>query len=308
MTGEARGPEPASPAVAGPAVDRDLPLDSHLHTDLSPDSDVPLDVYCAAAVEHRIPEIAITDHLDFDPRAPAYAFSDVGRRERLVREAAERWASSSLAIRFGVEITYESSREAEIREHLARQPYDFVIGSVHVMAHSPYSGGRVAGWVAGKSFEAIVAPYFDEVLAAIRSGLFDTLGHLDYVKKYLAGHIPADAFAEAPEIYEPALRALVETGTGLEVNSSGLRQAPRETYPPAWAVTRYRELGGRTVTIGSDAHRARSFAHGLAHAYGVAAGAGFEDVAIRRRPGEPRNLDRVAIPERLRSGLRSAAP
>ena len=318
MTSETDGAEPAGAQLAGSRpggaagagreVDRDLPLDAHLHTDLSPDSDVPLDVYCAAAVDRGIPEIAITDHLDFDPRAPAYAFADVARRERIVREAAERWADSGLAVRFGVEITYESAREAEIREHLARQPYDFVIGSVHVMADSPYTAPRVAAWVAGKSFEEVVAPYFAEVLAAIRSSLFDTLGHLDYVKKYLAGHLVPAAFAAAPEVYEPALRALVETGTSLEVNSSGLRQAPRETYPPAWVVARFRELGGRTVTVGSDAHRAHSFAYGLARAYGIAASSGFADVAIRRGPGDPRSLERVPIPERLGPVRGPAAP
>ena len=51
------------------------------------------------------------------------------------------------------------------------------------------------------------------------------------------------------------------------MNSSGLRQAPRETYPAPWVVARFRELGGALVTAGSDAHRAASFAYGLAHAY-----------------------------------------
>ncbi|HLA17097.1 MAG TPA: hypothetical protein VJZ72_09390 [Candidatus Limnocylindrales bacterium] len=32
----------------------DLPLDSHLHTDLSPDSDVPIDVYAALAAFDRV--------------------------------------------------------------------------------------------------------------------------------------------------------------------------------------------------------------------------------------------------------------
>jgi histidinol-phosphatase (PHP family) len=285
----------ALPAV-GPDVDRDLPLDAHLHTDLSPDSDVPIDVYCAAAVERGIPELAITDHLDFDPRAPAFAFSTFAERERVVREAARRWADRGLAIRFGVEISYESRREAEVREHLARHPYDFVIGSVHVMRYSPYTGSRVAAWIAGRSFEEIVAPYFSEVVAAARTELFDTLGHLDYVKKYVAAHVPPAAFAAAPEIYEPVLRALVDTGTGLEVNSSGLRQAPRETYPASWVVARYRAIGGSAVTVGSDAHRAHSFAFGLAHAYGIAAGAGFAEAAIRRGTGTLRAGERVAIP------------
>jgi len=311
-TAPANGRGSASPSASatapGPDVDRDLPLDAHLHTNLSPDSDVPIDAYCAAAVERGIPELAITDHLDFDPRAPAFAFADFGTRERTVREAAERWADRGLAVRFGVEISYESHREAEIRDHLAGHPYDFVIGSVHVMRHSPYTGARVASWVAGKSFAEVVAPYFDEVTAAIRSGLFDTLGHLDYVKKYLAGHVPPAAFAAAPDVYETALRGLVDTGTGLEVNASGLRQAPRETYPAAWAVARFRELGGVVVTAGSDAHRASSFAYGLARAYGIAAAAGFEQVAIRRSPGAPGPTDRVPIPERLRAARPAETP
>jgi histidinol-phosphatase (PHP family) len=292
----------------GPGADRDLPLDAHLHTNLSPDSDVPIDVYCAAAIERGIPELAITDHLDFDPRAPAHAFADFPTRERTVRDAAARWADRGLAIRFGVEISYESHREAEIREHLAGHPYDFVIGSVHVMRYSPYTGAGVAAWVAGKSTAEIVTPYFDEVAAAIRSDLFDTLGHLDYVKKYLGEHVSPAAFAAAPEVYEPLLRALVETGTGLEVNASGLRQAPRETYPAAWVVARFRELGGEVVTAGSDAHRAHSFAYGLARAYEIAAGAGFEQLAIRRAPGASRPTDRVSIPERLRPARPRGAP
>ncbi len=293
-------PGPASATAPGPDVDRDLPLDAHLHTDLSPDSDVPIDVYCAAAIERGIPELAITDHLDFDPRAPAYAFADFAARERTVREAAARWADRGLAVRFGVEISYESDRETEIREHLAAHPYDFVIGSVHVMRHSPYTGARVAAWVAGKSVPEIVAPYFAEVVAAIRSGLFDTIGHLDYVKKYVAAHVPPAALAAVPEVYEPVLRALVDAGTGLEVNASGLRQAPRETYPAPWVVARFRELGGELVTAGSDAHRAHSFAYGLARAYEIAAASGFDQLAIRRAPGVPRPADRVPIPQRLR--------
>jgi histidinol-phosphatase (PHP family) len=128
----------------------------------------------------------------------------------------------------------------------------------------------------------IVAPYFEEIIGAARSGLFDTIGHLDFVKRYLVPHVmPAD-LAAAPELYEPVLRALIEGGTALEVNASGLRQVPRETYPSAAIVARYRELGGRHVTIGSDAHRTEWFAYGLEEAYRHAAGAGFEALTFRR--------------------------
>ena len=273
----------------------DLPLDSHLHTDQSSDSDVPIDVYAAAAVERGIAELAITDHIDFDPRWPNFA-PDVRARERIVREAAERWAPHGVAIHFGLEVSYESGREAEIREYLARHPYDFVIGSVHIGVGSPYEPARVASWTRGRALGSIVAPYFAEVLAAARSGLFDTIGHLDYVKRYIAGRVATSALAARLDLYEPILVALVETGTGLEINTSGLRQAAGETYPSPGAVALYRALGGTRVSTGSDAHRADWFAHGLEAGYRVAVGAGFDAVSFRRGT----ELVALPVPRRLR--------
>lgn len=280
---------------------RDLPLDAHLHTDQSPDADVPIERYAAQAVERGIDEIAITDHLDFVPGTPAFAFTTFTQRERTVREAAERWAPRGVAIRFGVEITYDHEHEPDIRDHLRRHRYDYVIGSVHVYADSPFHESRVAAWAAGRPLAQTVAPYFDEVLRAIRSGLFDTIGHLDFVKRYLVPHVSPTQLAAAPELYEPLLVALVETGTALEVNTSGLRQAPRETYPAAPIVARYRVLGGTAVSAGSDAHRNESFTAGLEAGYGVVAAAGFEHLAVRR--GGPRV--EVILPDRFRPSIGS---
>ena len=260
---------------------RDLPLDAHLHTDLSPDSDVPIDVYARQAAELGIRELAITDHLDFEPGAPAFGYSTYADRERIVRDAAERWGPQGVTIRFGIELTYDRSWEGDIRDHLARHDYDFTIGSVHDRVRSPYHAANVAGWVAGRSLAEIVAPAFDEVEAAARSGLFDTIGHIDVVKRYLHPHVLPERFAEQPELYEPILRALLESGTALEVNTSGLRHGPAETYPSPAIVARFRELGGERLTIGSDAHRAKHFAWALGDGYDVARSAGFERLAVR---------------------------
>jgi len=271
---------------------RDLPLDAHMHTDLSPDSRVPIDVYAAAALERGIAEIAITDHVDFEPGAPAFAYSTFADRERIVRGAAERWGPQGLQIRFGVELTYDRSWEADVRAHLAQHAYDFTIGSVHDRVDSPYGHRRVEAWVAGRSLAEIVAPSFDEVEAAARSGLFDAIGHIDVVKRYLFPHVKPAALEAAPELYEPILRALVESGTALEVNTSGLRYAIGVTFPHPAIVTRFRELGGRAVTVGSDAHRADQLSWGLADGYAIAAAAGFSDLTFRRGPGAAR----VSIP------------
>ena len=259
-----------------------LPLDTHLHTDLSPDADVPIDAYAGLARQRGLAEIAITDHLDFEPGAPAFAFAGYERRRRQVREAAERWAGEP-AIRFGVEITYQAVHEAAIREHLAAHAYDYVIGSVHIMRGDPLaSPASAAAWCAGKTHRQVSVPYFEEVAAAIRSGLFDTIGHLDFVKRYLVEHLGPFEFGQHADIYELLLVALGESGAALEVNSSGLRQQAAETYPSPAAVARFRELGGERVTAGSDAHRLDAFGSGLADAYRVIGAAGFRALAFRR--------------------------
>ncbi len=239
---------------------RDLPLDAHLHTDLSPDSDVPIDVYARQAVERGIAELAITDHVDFRPGAPAYSYSTFEQRERQVREAAERWAPQGVAIRFGAELTYERDYETTSATTSDATPTTSSSGrSTSAPTRRSRRPASPAG-SPGRSLAEIVEPYYVEVEAAARSGLFDTLGHIDFVKRFLAPHVTAADLAAAPELLDPILRALVDSGTALEINTSGLRQAPGETYPSPATVARFRELGGERVTIGSDAHRAEHFA------------------------------------------------
>ena len=275
---------------------RDLPLDSHLHTDLSPDSDVPIDVYAALAVEQGIAELAITDHVDFDARDPAYDFASFADRERSVRDAAERWAPRGVAIRFGAELTYNRTWDADVRAHLARHTYDFTIGSVHDWPDSPYVPSRVRTWATGRPLDEVLAPYVAEIAAAAGSGLFDTIGHLDVVRRYLHGTVSAPEIFGAVELFEPAIRALVDSGTALEVNSSGYRHPDAEAYPGPPLVARYRELGGLAVTAGSDAHRKGHFAWALEAGYRVLAEAGFTALAFRR------GGDRVGVelPARVR--------
>jgi histidinol-phosphatase (PHP family) len=264
------------------ALSSNLPLDAHLHTDQSPDSSVPIDVYAALAVERGIAEICITDHVDFDPRDPAFEYSRFGDRERVVRGAAERWAREGVTIRFGAELTFNRRWEDDVQAHLASYRYDYTIGSVHDWPESPYWPSRVRQWVQGRSLDEVVEPYYAEIIAAARSGLFDTIGHLDVVKRYLHPLITAADLAQRPDLQEPALHAIVESGVALEVNSSGLRYPGAETYPSAATVARFRELGGERVVAGSDAHSRGSFAHRLGEAYGHLAMAGFEALTFRR--------------------------
>jgi histidinol-phosphatase (PHP family) len=270
------------PANTPGTVARYQPLDAHQHTEQSPDSSVPIDAYASLALERGIAEIAITDHVDFDPRDPAYEYSRFDDRERVVRGAAERWARQGVIIRFGAELTYNRRWEADVRAHLKQYRYDYVIGSVHDWPESPYWPSRVREFIQGRKLDEIVAPYYTEIIAAARSGLFDTIGHLDVVKRYLHPYITASDLAARPELKEHALKAIIESGAALEVNSSGLRYPSAETYPSSAVVARYRELGGERVVVGSDAHSRGSFAARLDEPYRHLSAAGFEALSFRR--------------------------
>jgi histidinol-phosphatase (PHP family) len=263
-------------------VQLDLPLDSHMHTNFSTDASPPIDLYAALAREQGLAELAITDHLDFDPDLANYAPEDFPRRERAVREAGERWEGRP-AIRFGVEITYQQEREAAIREYLKTHRYDYVIGSVHTMSRLRDDRPEpIDRWAAGKTHREASAPYWTELHAAIRSGLFDAIGHLDVVKRWLFRALgPFDYEAHA-DLYDAALHALLETGVALEVNSSGLRHKQKEAYPPPVVVERFRVLGGERVTAGTDVHKEESFGFGLLDVYESIESAGFRTLTFRR--------------------------
>ena len=236
-------------------------------------------MYPALAIALGMPRIAITDHLDFDPREPGTTLAPHERRVEVIEDLRRRF-SDKIEILLGVEITYERAYESDIREHLKRHQYDLTIGSVHPGIDSPFKRSRTE--VFAGSDANVTAPYFDEVLGAVESGLFDILGHADYVRKYVFPHITTDRFEAAPELYEPFLQALVKTGTALEINSSGWRQRTGVCYPLPQAVARYKELGGKYIVTGSDAHEPDWFALNFDRARDLLLETGFDELATKR--------------------------
>jgi histidinol-phosphatase (PHP family) len=269
-------------------------LDYHLHSTCSADGISTIAQYCCRAVEQGFIEIGFCEHVDFDPRDHSYGFFDYVSFRRQIEAQRERY-SDSLAIRAAVEITYQASREEEIRAFLEGKELDYVVGSVHLVEDgqewamiSEQEGGE--RYFARRSVGEAYQPYFAEVRRAVESGLFDFIGHLDLAKRYGVRYYgPFDLTIFAAEVRE-ILRLAVERGVGLEINTSGLRQAPHETYPGLEVLRWYRELGGRILTVGSDAHSLKDLGKGIAEALALAREAGFEAVTLfeKRKPRQLR--------------------
>jgi histidinol-phosphatase (PHP family) len=198
--------------------------------------------------------------------------------------AAAREATPGVRLRQGVEITYQAGREEEISAWLAGHGWDYVVASVHLIETTSdwviiSAPEMVDAYFSRHSQRQAYEPYFEELLAAAASGLGDVLGHFDLIKRYGVGHYGPFEPVDFEQEIRAVLRAAVETGVGLEINTSGLRQSPGETYPGLAVLRWYRELGGEILTVGSDAHQSNDLGAGLAEAQELAQEAGFRAVA-----------------------------
>jgi histidinol-phosphatase (PHP family) len=257
-------------------------VDLHVHSTCSVDGVATIEDHARRADTLGLAEVGFCEHVDLDPRDGSYGFFDPERYDREI--AAARAAVPSVRLRQGVEITYQSGLEASLTAWLASHPWDYVIASVHLVDYPDgwaiiSEPGAMAAYFAGHSQEEAYGPYFAELLKAAESGLGDVLGHLDLVKRFGARQYgPLDPTTFQEEIRE-VLRAAARSGTGLEINTSGLRQSPGEPYPPLSVLRWFREVGGEVVTVGSDAHGADDLGSDIALALEMAQEAGFRAIA-----------------------------
>jgi len=253
-------------------------IDLHVHSTCSADGGASIADYARRAQELALAEVGMCEHADFDQRDRSYRYMDLARYDQEI--AAARAIAPEVRLRQAVEITYQANLEAEIRAWLAVKRWDYVIASVHLVDYRDgwamvSEQSAVEAYFSKHSQHQAYLPYFEELLRAARSGLGDVLGHFDLVKRYGTEHygrLEPEAFAD--EI-RAVLRAAVETGVGLEINTSGLRQAPGEPYPGLTVLRWYREMGGEIVTVGSDAHLVEHLAVGTDQALAMALAAGF---------------------------------
>ncbi len=224
-------------------------MDFHIHTTLSCDGHSTIDDICRRAIEIGLRFICFTEHLDFDPMDPGYGFLDYEEYSDRVEEARQCY-SGKLTVLKGIEADYQSRFEGRVRNWLAGKELDLVIGSIHYVDRAILSEETLAG----KNLEDVYVGYLEEVRLSAESGLFGVIGHLDYIKKYTGDATHLESSERLRPNLEKALQAIIASGAALEISTKGLVGKSRDYRPSLEVVRLYRRLGGRKVTIGSDAH------------------------------------------------------
>ena len=254
----------------------------HVHTTFSCDATATMREQCLRAVELGLTEVAFTEHLDLQPNEECYGYYNRDAYEAEFRRCEAEFGGSVKLLR-GLEMTYQQEFHDQIVNWIKGYPYDFIIGSVHVVkSEFLHLRDLYSRWNARDCYTW----YYEELLRAAQSGLFSVLGHLDLPKRYSYDTYGPVSWRDFEPLVNEVLRAAAATGTGIEINTSGLASAAKETFPGPDVVQRFRELGGVHITIGSDAHRPEQLGFGLDEGLRLARNAGFTAVTTYegRRP------------------------
>ncbi|MDD4796925.1 MAG: histidinol-phosphatase HisJ family protein [Eubacteriales bacterium] len=247
-------------------------FDYHLHSLWSGDAQEPMENICAAAQKAGLMHIAITDHMDeaiefFHIRDTAGYMADIARCQQQF---------PALTIAAGMELDYHDSTWPTTGRLPRELGLDFALVSGHYVAgEDPY----YAAYYENKPQHTAYVAYLQELLAMVRriDGPF-VLGHISYISKFAPYDDPMLRYADYADVLDELLRTAVQKGLGLEINTSGLKNRAG-TLPDVDVLTRYRQLGGEILTVGSDAHSAAQVGYGIATALEKARAAGFTHVA-----------------------------
>ena len=252
--------------------------DYHMHTSFSSDSDAPMESMILAAISLGLKQIALTDHVDFDYPDVAFPFLIDYDEYLETFSYYQNKYKDQIELLLGVEIGFQPHLKHEIADLVNKYPFDFIIGSTHVVDRADLYNGD---FFKGKTQKNAYLRYFEDVLHSIRTfDEFNVYGHLDYIIRYGDYTNKVLSYKDYQNIIDEILKALIHKGKGLEVNTSGHRYGLGQFHPQKAILETYHGLGGEIITIGSDAHRPQDICACFHEAYKMLKDVGFKYVTI----------------------------
>ncbi|MDO5301501.1 MAG: histidinol-phosphatase HisJ family protein [Tissierellia bacterium] len=234
-------------------------IDTHSHCRYSMDSMEEPRKNIEAAIEGGLKVLAFTDHVDrYEAGHPLDYIFDVEAYFKELRQLKEEYRRD-LKILLGVEIGMRPAICEAMDEFVSQYPFDYVIGSIHALADLDIA---VHARELAKNPHQSYQIYLEETLTCVREMKnFHILGHMDYLDRYLARVGTVPPYEDFQELTTEILKALIQSGRGLELNTAGLRKGLSYYNPKDEILKQYRKLGGEIITLSSDAHFARDIGY-----------------------------------------------
>lgn len=237
-----------------------------------------------AAIERGMETVSITDHVEMDwfyghPRKydqTAYmSYADAVK--------AKKDYEGKIEVLVGIELGEPCYNLTETERLLKMHDYDIVVGSLHnLKGWDDFSQINYAK--GGFDIYEMLRQYYQDMTVMAEWGGMDTLAHIIYPMRYLVGKYGIQVDKSKVQKYVDELfDVLAQKDIALEINTSGLRQTIGTTMPDIDWIKRFKELGGKHVTVGSDSHTTKDMGAGIERGFEIAKECGFDNVLIFRK-------------------------
>lgn len=241
-----------------------LTADMHTHTTHSIDGKNSPNEMCKAAYNAGISVYNISDHCDVNRDAELHCLDSASASiyDALI---LKKEYDGRMKILAGIEIGNPHWNPPLAKKCAAIDGIDCVTGSVHRIIYE----GEILVTTQGDyehmtpaHIDGLNRKYFDDVLLMLDTIHPDILAHLTYMLRYIVGYHHLDVkITDYSDRVDTILKQVIKEGIALEMNTSILENEVAEY--DRYLFERYFSLGGRLVTLGSDAHRTDRIASGF---------------------------------------------
>lgn len=219
-------------------------FDSHIHTEFSSDSTMKIEDAIQRAKDLNL-GLTLTEHIDliypdtkeFKLDIPNYFNS------------YDKYRGDSLLL--GVELGLSTSVLKENKEIASSYPFDYIIGSMHAVNDEDIFLSYSKKMLTKQDYYSI---YLNNTIDNIKNYTdFDALGHLDYPCRYCNYDDNELYYSDHSDLIDEVIKTLLINDKVLELNVR--RIANNKSYTALLDIyKRYAQLGGKYITLGSDAH------------------------------------------------------
>ena len=261
--------------------------DYHLHCEYSDDSNEPMENQIQKAITLGLDEMCFTDHVDYgikrdwdDPEGIIIRHAvEHGKEVDLVLanvnypkyfEALNMYQkkyASSISIKKGLEFGIQSITVDAYEKLYAsyQDDLDFVLFSMHQVNNLEF---WTQDFQKGKTQKEYNDEYYKEIYQTMQIfHHYSCLAHLDLMARYDENGIYP--FENEKDIIAEILKYAIRDGKGIEINTSSWKYGLKDTQPSRAILKLYKDLGGKIITVGSDAHETKYLASHIKDAYAI---------------------------------------
>ncbi len=259
-------------------MDKERIIDMHIHSDNSPDGNHSPMFICEQAVDKGLRAVAITDHCEIDSYFERRFNSSIFHSYFETNKARTAFEGQILVLA-GIELG-QPLYDAELTEKILNTySFDVVLGSIH----KPKGMGcdiKEIDYTKIDVYE-FMTNYFQELTDLAESPLVDVIAHITCPMRGIIGTYGIDFdYSKISAATDKLLKTIINNNKCLEINTSGLSHPMKNTMPDESIIRRYKELGGKHITLGSDSHAAYTVGNGIKEGLSVAKRCGFDNITF----------------------------